>query len=331
MNSEAQSLEQIKERLLNLEKQNRRFKQAGVVALTVTTSLLLMGQASRPKSVQASQSNTVEASQFILKDKSGKARANLSIDESLGNSGTVQLVFFDGDGKQRVKLDSGVLASTGGELNLADEKGMNRIVISSRGRDLGGWISILDSKGFPVTYLSQTDGAVLPNLEATSVSLKDADGNIRARLYMSDKSTHTVGEIWPNAPLTPENKSLPMIFSLSPTLALYDLKGKPRVYLDGDGGMKAEFVGVADSQGNTLGSLSVLASYGAMLSLDNEIGEQRLLMEPGHLELSDDAGFKSSLCVTKDLVTARTGETHQTSAASLLLFDKNANVIWKAP
>ena len=329
MNSEAQSLEQIKERLLNLEKQNRRFKQAGVVALTVTTSLLLMGQASRPKSVQASQSNTVEASQFILKDKSGKARANLSIDESLGNSGTVQLVFFDGDGKQRVKLDSGVLASTGGELNLADEKGMNRIVISSRGRDLGGWISILDSKGFPVTYLSQTDGAVLPNLEATSVSLKDADGNTRARLFMTEKSTATAGELFPNMP--PENKNLPVTFNPSPMLALYDLKGKARTILDGDGYIKAEFVGVADSQGNTLGSLSVLASYGAMLSLDNEKGEQRLLMEPGHLELSDDAGFKSSLGVTKDLVTARTGETHQTSAASLLLFDKNANVIWKAP
>jgi hypothetical protein len=54
-------------------------------------------------------------------------------------------------------------------------------------------------------------------------------------------------------------------------------------------------------------------------------------MEPGHLELSDDAGFKSSLGVTKELVTLRTGETHQTSAASLLLFDKDKNVIWKAP
>jgi hypothetical protein len=70
---------------------------------------------------------------------------------------------------------------------------------------------------------------------------------------------------------------------------------------------------------------------GSMLALDNGKGEQRLYMEPGHLELSDDAGFKSSLGVTKELVTLRTGETHQTSAASLLLFDKDKNVIWKAP
>jgi hypothetical protein len=31
------------------------------------------------------------------------------------------------------------------------------------------------------------------------------------------------------------------------------------------------------------------------------------------------------------MVTPRTGETHKTSAASLVLFDKDKNVIWKAP
>ena len=90
-------------------------------------------------------------------------------------------------------------------------------------------------------------------------------------------------------------------------------------------------IGVSDSQGHSLGSLMAIDGMGAGLSLDNGKGEQRIFMDPDHLELSDDAGFKSSLGVTKNLVTSRTGETHQTSAASLLLFDKDKNVIWKAP
>ena len=329
MNGDVQGLEQIQERLLKLERQNRRLKQAGAAALTVAASLLLMGQASRTKPVQASQSSTVEASRFILKDTSGKVRATLSIDERFGNSGAAQLVLYDVEGRQKVKLDSGELTFMGGALHLADEKGKDRIFISSSDA-LGGTISLLDSKGFPGTILN-TDNATLPDVEVKSVSLKDADGNIRARLFMSGKSTATVGEVWPNMAIPPETKNLPVTFNPSPTLALYDLKGKARSYMDGDGYIKAEYVSVSDSSGHTLGSLSAIADYGAALSLDNGKGEQRLFMEPGHLELSDDDGFKSSLGVTKNLVTVRTGETHQTSAASLLLFDKDTNVIWKAP
>jgi len=330
MNDDIQGLRQIQERLLKLENQNRTLKQAGGAVLVVATSLLLMGQTARTKPVQASQSNTVEASQFILKDKTGKVRATFSIDERPDNSGPVQLVFYDGEGKERVRLNSGVVPSmTGGTLSLADEKGKGRVFISASDA-LGPSLGLDDPKGFPVTLLSTGD-AVLPNLEAKSVSLKDTDGNIRARLFMSEKITTTAGELMPNLPWTSENKNAPVTVSPSPTLALYDLKGKARVYVDGDGNISAQIIGVSDSQGHTLGLFSAVDGYGAGLSLSNGKGEQRLLLEPGHLELSDDAGFKSSLGETKNLVTTRTGETHQTSAASLLLFNKEQNVIWKAP
>jgi hypothetical protein len=46
--------------------------------------------------------------------------------------------------------------------------------------------------------------------------------------------------------------------------------------------------------------------------------------------VEDADGFAATLGVT-DLVTPRTGETHKTSAASLVLFNKDKNVIWKAP
>jgi hypothetical protein len=328
MNGDVQGLEQIHERLLKLERQNRRFKQAGAASLIVAAAILLMGQTVRTKPMQTSQSNTVEASQFILKDKGGIARADLSIDESPGNFGAVQLVFHDVDGKQRVKLSSGN-SFLGGTFQLADEKGKNRIVILSSDA-LGGSLGLDDSNGFPVTLLT-TDSAVLPNLEAKSVSLKDTDGNVRARLFMTEKSTAKAGEIWPNMPMPPETENLPVTFNPSPTLALCDLKGKARAYLDGDGNINAGTVSVSDSQGHSLGSLMAITDFGAMFSLDNGKGEQRLFLAPGHLELSDDDGFQSSLGVEKNLVTSRTGETHQTSAASLLLFDKNKNVIWKAP
>ncbi len=321
MNGGVQGLEQIQERLSKLERQNRRLKQAGAAALIAAASLLLMGQTSRTKPVQASQSNTVEASQFILKDKAGKVRAALSIDESPGNSGAAQLVFYDVEGKQRVKLGSGN-SYLGGTFQLADEKGKNRIVILSSDA-LGGSLGLDDSNGFPVTLLT-TDSAVLPNLEAKSFSLKDADGNIRARLFMTEKSTGSIS-------LPGMSTSVPVTFPPTPTLALYDPEGKTRVYLAGDGNINAGTIGVSDSQGHSLGLISAVDGYGGMFSLDNGKGEQRVFLEPGHLELSDDAGFKSSLGVTKELVTLRTGETHQTSAASLLLFDKNQNVIWKAP
>jgi len=322
MYGDAQGLEQVQERLLKLEMQNRKLKRAGGAALIVAASLLLMGQTSRTKPVLTGQSNTVEANQFVLKDKGGKVRATFSIDERPDNSGPVQLVFYGGDGKERVRLNSGALPSFGGTLNLADEKGTERIFISSSGA-FGPSLSLDDSKGLPVTLLT-TDNAVLPNLEAKSVSLKDTDGNLRARLFMTEKRT---GDVTLPGMSTP----MPMTFPPSPTLALYDLKGKTRTYLDGDGAISAWSVSVSDSQGHSLGSLMAVDGLGSMLALDNGKGEQRLYMEPGHLELSDDAGFKSSLGVTKELVTLRTGETHQTSAASLLLFDKDKNVIWKAP
>jgi len=57
-------------RLERLEKQNRRFKQVGALAMIVAGSVLLMGQ--------APASRTVEANEFILKDAEGRARAKLS-------------------------------------------------------------------------------------------------------------------------------------------------------------------------------------------------------------------------------------------------------------
>ena len=51
------------ERLEKLERQNRLMKQAGAVALVVAAAVVLMGQASRNR--------TLEANAFILRDSTG--------------------------------------------------------------------------------------------------------------------------------------------------------------------------------------------------------------------------------------------------------------------
>ena len=48
------------------------------------------------------------------------------------------------------------------------------------------------------------------------------------------------------------------------------------------------------------------------------------------LELQDREGFMTTIG-TANLVTFRSGETHKTSAASVILFDKDKNLLWKAP
>lgn len=62
-------------RLERLEKQNRRFKQIGALALILVGSVLLMGQNSARR--------TVEANEFLLKDENGKSRAEWVVSPSV--------------------------------------------------------------------------------------------------------------------------------------------------------------------------------------------------------------------------------------------------------
>jgi hypothetical protein len=93
----------------------------------------------------------------------------------------------------------------------------------------------------------------------------------------------------------------------------------------------------------------------ASISLDNRIGERHyeatfsslqgqsfrssengdeqelnMSLNGPTIKLADKQGFQTIIGAT-DLQTVKTGETHRTSAASILIFDKEKNVIWKAP
>ena len=80
------------------------------------------------------------------------------------------------------------------------------------------------------------------------------------------------------------------------------------------------YVELEDSHGNRAilgeGSLSLLGGYGA------DSGP--------YISLLDRQNYMTVIGST-DLVTPATGETHKTSAASLVLFGKDKNVLWSAP
>ena len=130
MDSDPHGFEDLQERLVRLERQNRRFKQMGAVALAIAAVVILMGQAPAKKSI--------EANEFVLRDNEGNIRARLSVatlpsgDEK---TSTAQLVLFDKQGAQRMKLDSGFSGSLGGlygaTLTLADGNGKDRVYIAA--------------------------------------------------------------------------------------------------------------------------------------------------------------------------------------------------------
>ena len=164
MESCSGDLEHIQGRLLKLERENRRFKQLGAFALIATASLLVMGQASPKK--------TVEANEFILRDGSARVRARLSMNAALASP---ELLLFDETGKERVKLSAGMGPSgfLAGGVSVFDEHGRERGVL--RADDHGAFLSILDLKGFPTASLSSG------KLRQTSLFLMTT-----ARTYVQD-------------------------------------------------------------------------------------------------------------------------------------------------
>jgi hypothetical protein len=115
-------------------------------------------------------------------------------------------------------------------------------------------------------------------------------------------------------------------------LILYDAmdKGRMELKVDSVGGAS---LNLFNAQGSSIAALS--GGDASVLHLGITGGEEHLLaaVAPGvvpSLILSDKDGFLTTIGGT-DLITPKTGESHTTSAASVVMSDKQKNVIWKAP
>ncbi len=301
MNSHQHSFEDLQDRLAALENQNRRFKQLGAALLIVVTSLIVMGQASSKK--------TVEADEFIVRDSSGKVRIKLAVDTK---SGAPEINLFDAEGKARVKLEAGFLPG----LSLYDSQERHRGTFATNDI-LGSSVLMLmhaDGKSGTLTREDDVFSSEVATLQATSNEfiLMDDSGNKRARLFMTKKKTE-------NITLPGTSDSVPMTFNPTHTLTLYDEKAQTKVMLDSN---DISFLNAKGSLGGQLGS--------GLLTVAGDGGTSGAMMVPGQMAIFDAEGFSAVLGVTT-LGTPHTGETHRRSAASLVLFDKNRNVIWKVP
>jgi hypothetical protein len=92
MDSECVISQELGNRISKLESQNRRLRQIGAATLVVLTLLVIMGEASSRK--------TVEANEFVLRDGNGNVRARLSMNESLS---APEMVLLDEKGRNTSK------------------------------------------------------------------------------------------------------------------------------------------------------------------------------------------------------------------------------------
>jgi hypothetical protein len=259
-------LEAVIERVGKLERQNRRMKRAGAVALILATAVFLMGQGASKK--------TVEANEFILKDASGKVRGRFGMDLSL--NGGPQLSLLDSNGDKRALLDVG--DSAGLTLNHRSGKNVESVVL------------VAGNDGLSLYFGKNLRAAAKLTMDQFGPDLAFFDANAKKRLNLQVVNADS-------SPGIPSESGI----------ALYDTAGKLRAGLDVR----------ADAQGSGLFFVDSAGKAGA--SLDEK-----------SLKLSDNEGFQTTIG-TMDLVTPRTGETHKTSAASVVMFGKDKTLLWKAP
>jgi hypothetical protein len=140
-------------------------------------------------------------------------------------------------------------------------------------------------------------------VEANEFILRDSGGNIRGKLSADESS--------------------------AAQFLLFDPNGNEKVRVDSGAigsGTRIMLSGSAVILSNSAGDNSLLAPNTLLMT---NVGEKSgIELGPGKLRIADAQGFSAAFGVT-DMVTLSTGETRKTSAASLVLFDKNKNVIWK--
>lgn len=182
------------------------------------------------------------------------------------------------------------------------EQRLEKLERQNRRMKLAGIGALVIAGAFLLT--GQASGPrILPEVRANSFVLVDAQGKPRATLGM---------------------------YADQPRLALSDTNGTVRAALAvSSGGPVLMMVGTGkavaslfvESDGPELDMLGENEAQGAIFGIPARGPE---------LRMNDASGFETELGVT-DLITPTTGETHATSAASIVLFGKGKKVLWSAP
>jgi hypothetical protein len=111
---ESQMLAVLSDRVSKLERQNRRFRQTGLLALLALMSFFVMGQGKATKTIPMKAVKSIEAGRFILQDGSGKKRAELGLFLD-----RPALVVYDREGNATLSLGED---AAGSGLNIFDSR-----------------------------------------------------------------------------------------------------------------------------------------------------------------------------------------------------------------
>jgi len=142
-------------------------------------------------------------------------------------------------------------------------------------------------------------------VEAQGFILKDANGKVRAELGLAGGS---------------------------PSLKFRDESGSALVSLSLNEGPAGPVLLLSDPQHHASVALSVLEKAGPQLSLTGERADIQLRMgvapDGTTLELSDKEGFTTSI---GNGIVPKNGQVKKTSAASIVLYNKERKVLWSQP
>jgi hypothetical protein len=201
MDFQPQTFHDLEDRVLELEKQNRRLKRFGIVVLIFPALLLVMGQA--PARRQNVEAGTITANEFQIKDSKGRVRVEIG----MNLNGWPQLSLFE----PTITIPRVVLSADPKEgplLMMIGERGSTTFTPkgfsflwpgagAALDKDTGYYIT--DATGR--TYLSggslrledhQRFSAILGTAESVTPRTGEKHTTSAASLVMVDKDGHTI-------------------------------------------------------------------------------------------------------------------------------------------
>lgn len=241
-----------------------------------------------------------------------------------------------------VAVTSGVRAQTKAVPRIVEAE---RFVLKDAQGHVHGFLGI--SPHGASLSLHDGDGRPFVSLDDVGLHILDGNGNSRARISL-DKNRSSIS-------LNDGSGKADALLSVDedgPRIAISEGEGLASLWVDAK---KQAGLLLTDTKGNIVSRLWVLEDE-PDLGLDDATGQERVHIgfvdhspelslydangneranlssssDGVSLELSDPQGFKTSIGNT-GLMTPSTGETHQTSAASIRMFNDKGNVIWAAP
>jgi hypothetical protein len=207
MDSLSERVTRLEDRCYNLDRQVRRWKLAGASALACCAALVLSGAHSQ------NVAKTIEAEQFVLRDKDGKRRAVLEVNAK----GDTVLQLSDRGEKSRINL---IVAEDGSPIvSLQDQKDQPRVSLSVPASINGSVLNLVDPNGQVRLGMGvRKDG--VPTLD-----LRDKDANRRINLGVMPDGSGTLHFFGAD-----ESQRIRMGLGRDlPTLLFFDQQKSPRL------------------------------------------------------------------------------------------------------